>query len=579
MRGSHPGSFEQAHALRDGAGLAAVTASGETYDLVVVGGGISGLAAAHFYRARFGADRRVLVLDNHDDFGGHAKRNEFHAGGALQLINGGTLEIDSPRPYSAVAQGLLRDLGVDVPALARRVEQHQRYTRRGLRAGTFFDRETFGADHLVAGFGGGSTATQPLAGLLARSPLSPQARLDLARIEQGAQDYLPGLSDEQKKDRLSRISYLDFLRDLARVDPAVIRYYQALTQDWWGIGSDAVSALDCWGIGYRGFKGLNLSPGVIRRMGPTSAGYATTGGSTKLHFPDGNATLARLLVRSLVPAAIPGNTVDDVIQARADYSQLDRPAGSARVRLNSTVLNVVRADGGGSVDVVYVRDGGRYRVQARHCVLACWNMMIPHLCPQLPEPQQAALHQLVKSPLVYTNVALRNWEPLARLGVHSIYAPGSWHTMIVLNHAARIGGYATPADPRQPSVIRMLRTPCAPGLAEFDQNRAGRAELLATSFAVFERNVREQLARMLGSAGFDPARDIEAITVNRWPHGYAPEYNPLFDPDVPPAQRAHVVARAPYGNITIANSDSGGLAYTDAAIDQAHRAVAELPDA
>jgi spermidine dehydrogenase len=521
----------------------------------------------------------VLVLDNHDDFGGHAKRNEFHVGGALQLINGGTLEIDSPRPYSAVAQGLLRDLGVDVPALARTVEQDHRYARLGMREGAFFDRETFGADHLAAGFGGGSTATEPLAKLLADSPLSAQARLDLVRIEQGAQDYLPGLSDEQKKDRLSRTSYRDFLRDIARVDPAVMLYYQVLTHDWWGVGADAVSALDCWGIGYAGFKGMNLAPTAIRRMGPTPAGYATTGGSAKLHFPDGNATLARLLVRTLVPGAIPGTTVEDVIRARADYGQLDRDTGSARVRLNSTVLDVARTPGGGSVEVVYVRGGTRQRVQSRHCVLACWNMMIPYLCPQLPEPQKAALHQLVKAPLVYTNVALRNWEPFLRLGVHSIYAPGSWHTTISLNHAVRIGGYETCADPRQPSVIRMVRTPCAPGLPEFDQNRAGRAELLVTPFAEFERRIREQLARMLGTAGFDPARDIEAITVNRWPHGYAPEYNPLFDPDVPPAQRAHVVARAPYDNITIANSDSGGLAYTDSAIDQAHRAVAELPGA
>jgi spermidine dehydrogenase len=123
----------------------------------------------------------------------------------------------------------------------------------------------------------------------------------------------------------------------------------------------------------------------------------------------------------------------------------------------------------------------------------------------------------------------------------------------------------------------MVRTPCAPGQSEFDQNRAGRSELLSTPFAVFERNIREQLARTLGPGGFDPASDIEGITVNRWPHGYAPEYNPLFDPDVPPEQRTHVIARAPFGSITIANSDAGGLAYTDSAIDQAYRAVAELP--
>ena len=580
LRGSHPGSFEQAHALRDGVSLGAVTDTGEAYDLVVVGGGISGLAAAHFYRGRLGADRRILLLDNHDDFGGHAKRNEFHLGGGLQLLNGGTLEIDSPRPYSAVAQGLLQELGVDVAALARKVEHRRFYAGIGLRQGAFFDRETFGADHLAVGFGfaeDSNRARAAIATLLARSPLSAQGRLDIARIVEGAVDYLPELSGEQKKDRLSRISYRDFLRDVVKVDSAVLAYYQAITHAWWGIGADAVSALDCWGMGYPGFKGLNLPPGAIRRMGPTPAGYKTTGGSFKLHFPDGNATIVRLLVRSLIPAAMPGTSAEDVVTAHADYSQLDRDGAGVRLRLNSTVLNVARTQDGRHADVVYVRGGERSRVRARHCVMACWNTMIPYLCPQLPEFQKAALRQAVKTPLVYASVALRDWRAFARLGVHAVYSPGCYFSSFDLNSIVDIGAYHTPRNPRQPTLLHMTRTPCAPGLPEFDQNRVGRAELLATPFAVFEHNIREQLTRILGPGGFEPGRDIEAITVNRWPHGYAPEYNPLFDPDVPPQERAHVIGRAPFGNITIANSDAAGEAYTDAAIDQAQRAVAELP--
>jgi spermidine dehydrogenase len=579
LRGSQPGSFEQAHALRDGGGLGAVTDTGEAYDLVVVGCGISGLAAAHFYRSRFGADRQVLLLDNHDDFGGHARRNEFHLGGGLQLINGGTLEIDSPRPYSAVSQGLLAELGIDVPALARKAEHRAFYEHAGLQRGSFLDRETFGADHLIAGLDDQAVAVDQasLAKTLARSPLSSVAQQHLVRVISGHVDYLPGLAGSEKKDRLSRISYRDFLRDLAKVDPAVLAFLQGYTYDEWGVGADAVSALDCWAVDYPGFKGMNLPPGAIQRMGPTPAGYKTTGGSAKLHFPDGNATIARLLVRALVPGAMPGASVADVVTARADYSQLDRQAAGARLRLNSTVLNVERVEGGKAVNVVYVRDGARYRVRARHCVLAGWNMMIPYLCPELPAAQQAAMHSLVKTPLVYTTVALRNSRAFHKLGVYRVYAPGCFHTSFGLNRIVDIGDYRSPRDPAQPTLIRMQRTPCQAGLSEYDQNRAGRAELLATPFAVFERNIREQLARILGPGGFDPARDIEGIMVNRWPHGYAPEYNPLFDPDVPPEQRAHVIARAPFGNITIANSDAGGEAYTDCAIDQAHRAVMELP--
>ena len=126
-------------------------------------------------------------------------------------------------------------------------------------------------------------------------------------------------------------------------------------------------------------------------------------------------------------------------------------------------------------------------------------------------------------------------------------------------------------------LVHMERTPCKPGLPEHEQNRAGREELLSTPFATIEGNIRDQLTRTLGAGGFDAARDIEAITVNRWPHGYAPEYNPLFDPDVPEAQRPNVIGRARVGQIAIANSDAGAAAYTDSAIDQASRAVNELP--
>jgi spermidine dehydrogenase len=203
--------------------------------------------------------------------------------------------------------------------------------------------------------------------------------------------------------------------------------------------------------------------------------------------------------------------------------------------------------------------------------------MIPYLCPELPPQQKAALHAAVRSPLVYTSVALRNWQAFKKLGVHHVYAPGSYHSDFGLNPRVDIGDYRSPVAPEEPMLIRMLRVPTQPGLTEHEQNKAGRAELLATPFATFERNIRDQLARTLGGAGgFDPARDIVAITVNRWPHGYSAEFNPLFEPVLPLEQQRHVIARARFGRIAIANSDAGAAAYTDSAIDQAHRAITEL---
>lgn len=574
MRGSHPGSFEGAHALRDGQTWPAATDTGEQYDLIVVGGGISGLAAAHFYRAHTSAKSRILILDNHDDFGGHAKRNEFNLEGHLNLLNGGTLEIDSPRPYGPVAAGLLRTLGIDVAALAKTTQHPQFYEHLGLQSAAFFDRETFGADKLVLGL-----EKLPPKQWLAQAPLSPPAREQIAQIESARVDYMPGVSSDDKKQRLSRISYEAFLRDVVRVEPAVLNFYHARTMGEWGVGTDAVSALDCWGYGMPGFQGMKLAKGSIARMGFTPAGYEDTGGSLRLHFPDGNATIARLLTRNLIPGAVPGNSAEDVITARVNYAQLDRGGAPVRLRLNSIAIRARHLGdpkGGAPVEVSYLRDGRAFTARACGTVLACYNMMIPYLCPELPATQKDALHQLVKTPLVYTSVALRNWQAFDRLKVHRIYAPGGYHSYFHLNPHVDVGAYRSPKSPDDPILVHMVRTPCKAGLPEHDQNRAGRAELLTTSFETFERNIRDQLGRTLLAGGFDPARDITAITVNRWPHGYAPEYNPLFDPDVPEAERPHVIGRAQFGRITIANSDSGGGAYTDSAINQGHRAVMEL---
>jgi spermidine dehydrogenase len=250
-----------------------------------------------------------------------------------------------------------------------------------------------------------------------------------------------------------------------------------------------------------------------------------------------------------------------------------------RIRLSSMVVNV-RNQGSAArptgVEVTYLRAGTPARVRAKQCVLASWNMMIPYLCPELPEAQKSALHSLVKAPLVYTSVAVRNWQPFVKLGIREIYAPGSYYTTLWLNQKVDIGEYHTQHNPDEPMLLHMLRTPCQPGLTEHEQNKVGRAQLLATSFETFEKETRAQMQRILGPGGFDAERDIEAITVNRWPHGYTPEYNPLFEPLVPEAQSPHVVGRARFGNITIANADSGGYGYTDGAIDQAARAVNEL---
>jgi spermidine dehydrogenase len=583
LRGDHPGSFETAHALRDAAfwsRAGAVAKTDEDYDLVVVGAGISGLAAAHFYRASR-PTARILILDNHDDVGGHAKRNEFMTGGRLQLMNGGTLSIDSPRPYSAVADGLLKSLGVDPAALTKKCTEPNFYASLGLARGVFFDRETFGADTLVVAAAGSSWSQR-----LAAAPLSSQARRDIVRIEEGKIDYFPGLSSDDKKARLSRMSYRDYLLNVVKADPAVIAFYQARTHGEWGVGIDAVSALDVWAFDFPGFAGLKLAPGAAPHMGYTAAGYAD-GGSYTFHFPDGNASIARLLVRNLVPQSLPGASAEDVVTARLDYAQLDRPQAAVRIRLNATAVRVRHiCDQAGdntsdpvaaaAVEIVYARGPTVSSVRAKACVLACTNMIIPYLCPELPQRQKTALHYASKIPLIYTTVALRNWRAFKVLGIAHVHAPGGYFSSLSLNPVVDIGDYRSARSPDEPMLVHLVRVPTQPGLPERDQHRVGRHDILATSFATYENNIRDQLARILGAGGFDAARDITAITVNRWPHGYAYEYNPLFDPDWPDGEAPHIIGRARCGRVAIANSDAGAAAYTDSAIDQAYRAVGEV---
>jgi spermidine dehydrogenase len=576
LRGNHVGSFEAAHELRDGdfwSQAGKVIDTNEDYDLVVVGGGISGLAAAHFYRVRQ-PHARILIHENHDDFGGHAKRNEFALDGRLELINGGTLLIDSPRPYSAVADGLLKTLGIDPVALARKCSHNDFYPSLGLRRGIFLDKQTFGADHLIVVADGASWRQ-----LLAGSPLSPQVQSDIVRIEEAAIDYLPGLSSAEKKTRLANMSYRDYLLNVVKADPGVIPFYQSRTHGEWGVGIDAVSALDVWAFGFPGFAGLDLQPGSAPHTGYTASGYADNGGSYRFHFPDGNASIARLLVRDLIAESLPGTSAEDSVTARLDYSRLDRPASPVRIRLSSIVVrarNIGDTSSSTGVQIAYTRGGEVFSVRARSCVLACYNRMIPYLCPELPARQKQTIAYAVKTPLIYANVALRNWQPFKALGVSQVYAPGSYYSTLSLNWVVDIGDYKSPRSPDQPMLIRMVRTPCQPGLSEREQNRAGQFDIFNTTFETFERNIREQLARILGPGDFDPATDITAITVNRWPHGYAYEYNQLFDPEWPEAEQPHVIGRARFGRITIANSDAGAAAYTDSAIDQAYRAVQEL---
>jgi spermidine dehydrogenase len=590
MRGSHPGSFDAAHSLRDGTFWDSVGKpedTGETYDLIVVGGGISGLSAAHFYRKIAGPKAGILILDNHDDFGGHAKRNEFRVNNAFRLGFGGTFSIESPAPYSPVAKALIEELGIDVPSYSKYVDKNL-YRSLGLRPKIFFDKETFGADKLAVNPSprGGTESEDSATGspellkqFLADAPLAEQAKRDLQRLFQEPKDYFPGQTSEEKKAKLARMSYASFLKEVAGVHPDIIKMYQTMPHPLFGVGIDAVSAQDAWGFDLPGLDGMKLDDKPGKGMNRDAIPNEEAG-KYFFHFPDGNASIARLLVRKLIPGVLSGSTMADIVLAKANYAKLDDAGSPVRIRLNSTAVRVKHLGDSASVkevEVSYARGGKVYTARAKNSILACWHVVIPYICEELPDKQKEALASAQKVPLLYTNVAVRNWTSFHKLGTNAVYAPGMYHSYVNLDLPVSIGGYQCAHKPEEPIIVHLMKAACHPGLPAREQHRMGRMELFATDFETMERNIRDQMARTLGPGGFDPARDITAITVNRWPHGYAYEYNSLFDKfwlegGVTPCE----IARTPWRRIAVANADAGAYAYTDEAINQAYRAVGEL---
>jgi spermidine dehydrogenase len=587
----------------------------DCYDLVVVGAGASGLAAAKWYQDRFGPDAKILLVDPLPDFGGHSHRNEFHihdatTGGDVMLLrNGGTVNLDSIGNWNKPANGLLDIPGsygqpaLDMLAFCGVNPDEDHFpantnssipTTYGLRQMLLFPSQDWGTDTLVRA----KQASQTWAEFLATTPYSPEARAGIERImTDETTDWISlkdgPKTDQEKKAILARITYKRYLMDYVGANEEATSYLQRTSHGLFGAGIQAVQAADTWALENPGFDGLGLNGDIFPGIGRTAQQDMDPTGGPSVAWPDGNTSLLRLLVSKLIPGSMsdvggaPPNQ-ETIVQSRCDYSRLDRRRNQVRIRLNSTVVDVKPARRHKkTASVTYVNGHGHAeRVRATHVVMACWNRVTARLVEGLPSHQIEALDYARKVPLVYCRVGLRNWQAFADAHISSVSPRGDslfWDSTSLAAGSKFGSAYGpNPATPAEPAMLTLNTVPNDPdATTQLESYERGRQILLHMSFRDFERAIIDVIDRSVNVSGgdFEPERDIESIIVNRWNYGYAYELTSTFDPSLygPNAKQPHVIGRKPYRNVAIANSDSGAFAYTHSAINEAYRAVQELP--
>ena len=579
MRGSHEGSYEVAHALAwNGQKPANYDALDQHYDLVVVGAGQSGLAAAWYYRKKMGPSAKILLLDNHDDFGGHAKRNEFHQDGNMVLGLGGAQNIESMSSYSDVAAELLEDIGIDKQALAAMAANTpddyllggKIHANNGMTIPTPEGHKTLSGNWL--GFFHGGKGYEAAVKEL---PIPEEEQNKLIAFFSGDRDFLDDLSLLEQYRYVKSVSYNQFLIErvgLAEETLPILGAFKSVLKGPAGWNHTVLEALST------GCPGLKAMGWLTKRLSDLAGAVVLGGAPVAYIFPDGNASVARLLVHKLIPEVAPTmKGFEDVAIADFNYEALDLSDSPTRLRLNSTVVGV-KETAFNNVKVDYVQRGKAFSVSADHCVLACYNGIIPHLCPEMSKAQKEGLSYGVKVPFVYANVLLKNGRAFAGLETTFTQCPYDPFQWVSAAPTVTSGGYKPPQSLDQPMAVFMMASPTPAdlkGTPARDLFRMGRQKIYSTPFIDYEKQIRDQLQAMLGKHGFNHETDIAAITVNRIPHGYAYAYLGLDDPDWKEGQAPHEVGRAQFGRISIANSDSEAMPLMQAAFDAAWRAVEE----
>jgi len=550
-----------AHAMRDGAfERTAATDTGEMYDLVSVGGGLSGLAAAVFFQKNKGG--RCLVVDNHPIFGGEAKRNEFLVDGQRLVAHQGSAIFLVPQ------KGGYTDRFYEMIGMDRSTFDYQKWRgpspEMALHQSPYAEPKDYGF-YFGPQFGKrpGVWVVDPWGRKLDGAPLSDAVKADLMRWRTVTDD---GPRPQTEGDAISRqldtITLEEHLMARHRITRETVRNFLSPVEGGgYGLGPDALSAYCAYAI-------ETEFPGD----GDSALGDQM--------FPDGNTGFARLMVKTLIPDAFAGaHTVEAVWKSRVNFAALDQAGQNTRIRLNATVVRVEHAGSPASaphVVVTYAKGKRLFRVKARAVVMAGGNWTSKHIVRDLPASHRDAYAQFYRSPCLMANVAVRNWRFLYKLGMSGCRWFEGLGNYLSVRRMARIGGESPTIGPDSPTVLTIKVLFAQPGLPIAEQGAQGRAKLLGTSFAQYERAFREQLADMFAPGGFDPRRDIAGIILNRWGHAYVnPQPGFFFGVGGKPAPRA-VLRDAPHGRIAFANTDLAGAMDHRNSIREADRAVRQL---
>ena len=558
LRGQDPGSTELGHRIRDGKTEIPtdVVDTGERYDVIVLGAGLAGLCSSYVYHRERG-NAHILLLDNQDDFGGHARRNTFEWNGTTLIAPGGTFALENPEDSPRGAKEILESLEIDLEVLEG-YRDRDFFKRYGLSYAVFFDPRTYPG---IQPTWVNQFYDIPYREFFRRSGIPEDAQRELVNLYTTRRMYI---ARRDLETTLAGMTWEQFIREVMGLGDNAVRFANLYSTDLIGLGCDAVSALDGFEKG-PGFSGMG-GPGFVDRNGIPRYGYRPVH-----RFPDGNHTIARHLLKKILPAAVPGeDTMEAVFNSRVRYDQFDRPEHPVRVRLRSLAIRVEQIENGRRVAVYYTQPDGRVqRVTARGVIVAAWGMAAKHIVPELPAEQKSALEQYRYCSALYINVLLRHWRPIADIGAFQMQWPDGYCTWMHVSDPLLVGDYQPEYHPDKPTVLSMYKYLYTPGLPPSDQMKLGRYEMERKSFEDYEREIRSELNHALGPWGFDAAKDILAITVNRWGHGYN-----FFQP-TPGEKPPYEVGRRRVGRISFAGADAGGSPWTQAALQQGRRAAYE----